>query len=197
VAAVQRAAQGSGVAVLAGMELQTREEVHLLCLFDTVDQACAWREVVWRSLPELPNREEVFGAQFVVDETGDYVRTEERLLLTSTSLAIEEAVAGVREAGGLPIAAHVDRPSFSLLANLGFIPPGLALAALEISHRQPPVEIVATHPQVQGWPLITSGDAHRLSEMYAGTLFTVANPTVAELALALRGEGGRKVKLLA
>lgn len=197
VAAVQRAAQGSGIAVLAGMELQTREEVHLLCLFDTVEQAHAWQVVVWRALPPLPNREEVFGAQFVVDETGDYVRTEERLLLTSTSLAIEEAVAGVRERGGLPIAAHVDRPSFSLLANLGFIPPGLALAALEVTSRLATAEARVAHPELRGWPLILSGDAHRLSEMRANTLFTVANPSIAELALALRGEGGRKVKLLA
>jgi len=195
VEAVQLAAKGSGVAVLAGMEVQTREEAHIVCLFDTVAQVLAWQETVYASLPPLKNREEVFGAQFVVDETGDYRRTNERLLLASTALPVEEVVAGVGALGGLCIAAHVDRQAYSLLANLGFIPAGLALAAVEISRLTPPEEATVRYPQLRGWPLITSGDAHRLSEMRANMLVTCCQPSVSELQLAFRGEGGRKVKL--
>lgn len=207
VAAVQRAAP-AGLVVIPGMELQTREEVHILCLFDTLDQALTWQVVVYANLPPLENRADVFGAQLVVDEAGDFIRMNNRLLLTSTALSVEEAVSGVRELGGLPIAAHVDRPSFSLLANLGFIPPGLDLGALEISHRVSPGEFLAQNPHLsaaagahaQGWPLIVSGDAHRLSEMRAATLITMRfgpESWVQELELAFRGEGGRKVELLA
>jgi predicted metal-dependent phosphoesterase TrpH len=99
VEAVQRAAAGSGVAVIPGMELQTREEVHIVCLFDRLEQVLAWQETVYAHLPPLTNREEFFGAQFVVDETGDFICMNERLLLTSTSLSVEEAVSGGAGAG--------------------------------------------------------------------------------------------------
>lgn len=189
VAAVQRAAQNSGIIVLAGMEVQTREEAHILCLYDTVEQALDWQALVYASLPPLVNREDVFGAQFVVDETGGFICQNERLLLTSTTLTVEDVVAGVRARGGVPIAAHVDRPSYSLLASLGFIPPDLALGALEVRNLPLP-------PQVRGWPTIVSGDAHRLSEMRANMLVTMEQPSIRELELALRGEEGRKVKTM-
>ena len=196
VEAVQCAASGSGITVLAGMEVQTREEVHILCLFDTLEQVLSWQEIVYSSLPPLANREEAFGAQFVVDELGEFVRMNTRLLLTSVALPVEKVVSGVREMDGLPIAAHVDRRAFGLLANLGFIPEGLALAALEITHRTTPGEVKAKYPQLRNWPLIISGDAHRLSEMRASTRVALYEPSVHELELALSGEEGHKIELL-
>ena len=98
--------------------------------------------------------------------------------------------------GGLCIAAHVDRQAYSLLANLGFIPSGLALAALELSRLMPLEEALTRYPQLRGWPLVVSGDAHRLSEMCAHTLITCGEPSVCELEWALQGKAGRKIKLL-
>lgn len=193
--AVQRAAIGSGVAVLPGMELHTREDAHVLCLFQNLEQALAWQAVVYANLPSLNNSEEVFGSQYVVDETGDYLYTNSRLLLASTALGVEEAVAGIQEHGGLAIAAHVDRQAYSLVANLGFVPQGLNLAALEV--RSPPnAEATGLLPPLRDYPLIMSGDAHRLAEMRASLLLVVKEPTLSELALALKGDLGRKAKLL-
>jgi 3',5'-nucleoside bisphosphate phosphatase len=184
-AAVVEAAAGSGLAVLPGMELQTAEEVHLLCLFDTVEQALTWQGIVFDHLPDRPNPEDVLGAQYVVDATGDYVRTEERLLLASTDLALEEAVRRVRALGGMALPAHVDRPSFSLLANLGFVPPGLDVPALEIFRATDPAALRRARPDLVGWPLVRNGDAHQLSEMAARTTLDASGPTVAEVARAL------------
>jgi len=195
VAAVMRAAEGSRIAVLPGMEVQTREEVHLLTLFDTVEQALAWQAEVYAHLPDLKNDEEHFGAQFVVDATGEYVSTNERLLATSTDLSLEAVVAGAQVLGGLVIPAHVDRQSFSLIANLGFIPPGLNVPAVEIFRWSRETEVRQRFPQLEGYTLIRNGDAHRLSEMGARTMFKVAAPTVAELILALKGEQGRRVEI--
>ena len=194
VAAVQQAARGSGICILAGMEVQTREEVHLLCLFDTVEQVWAWQEVVYAHLPDLPNRDDVFGSQLVVDEEGEFVRFNQRLLLVAADLSVEDVVAGVKAIGGLVIAAHVDRQAFSLISNLGFIPEGLALAALELTRHTQPDEALRRMPQIAGWPLVTSGDAHRLSEMTANLLIHWRAPSIAELALALQSLDGRKVK---
>ena len=138
--AVIKAARGTGLGVLPGMEVQTSEEVHVVCLFDTVEQALTWQGIVFNHLPDMPNPEETFGAQLVVDAIGDYIRTETRLLLTSTDLTLDDVVRRVTQLGGLAIPAHVDRPSFSLLANLGLVPAGLDAPALELFRCTPESE---------------------------------------------------------
>jgi 3',5'-nucleoside bisphosphate phosphatase len=195
-AAVVEAAAGTGIAVLPGMEVQSREEAHLLCLFDTVGQALAWQERVWAALPDQENDEDFFGAQFVVDAGGEYLWTEKRLLLVSTALTVEEVMAGVRELGGMVVAAHVDRPSYSLIGNLGFVPMGLPIAGLELSRSAEPATVAWRVPHARGYGLVVSGDAHRLEEMTARTMFKVKQPSVAELVKALAGEGGRRAEIL-
>ena len=191
--AVIQAAAGTGLHVLPGMELQTREEVHVLCIFDEVSQCVEWQRQVFALLPPLANREETFGAQYVVDADGEWVRTEERLLATAADISLEQAVSGAHALGGLVIPAHVDRPAFSLLANLGFVPPDLEADALEVTSRFVPETGFAKWPQLERWPLVVNGDAHQLSEMKNRTLFKVESPSVREIALAFRGEEGRKV----
>jgi len=195
VAAVQKAAAGSDLVVLPGMEVQTREEVHIICIYDTLEQVIAWQETVYAHLPDRPNVPEVFGAQFVVDETGDLLRHNERLLLTSTSLSLEETVAGVIELGGLAIAAHVDRPSYSVLANLGFVPEGLPLDALELSVHADREALSRRYPELDRWPLVVSGDAHRLSEMRAGTRFWMGDRSTQEMRRALCRAWGCQIEL--
>jgi len=195
VAAVMAAAAGTGITVLPGMEVQSREEVHLVCLFDTLEQVLAWQEQVFAALPDRENDEAFFGAQYVVDAEGEYVETETRLLSISTALSVEQVVAGARALGGIVIAAHVDRPSFSLVANLGFVPPGLEIAGIELSRRADPEAVLRRLPQLAGFGRVVSGDAHRLEEMTARTMFKVKAPVVAELALALAGSEGRRVEI--
>ncbi len=196
VAAVMEAARGRELAVLPGMEVQTKEEVHLLCLFDTVEQALSWQEEVYAHLPPLKNNDEVFGPQFVVDASGEFVRYNERLLLTSVSLSVEEVAAAVEARAGLCVASHIDRPAYSLLANLGFVPPGARLAALELSRQANLEQLRAANPSLEGYALIASGDAHQLDQMSDRTVITVEEPTIAELGMAFRGENGRRVKVL-
>ena len=88
VRAVQIAARGRALTVLPGMEVQSREDVHLLTLFETLEALETWQAELDRSLPDLPNWPEFFGEQFVVDETGEFIRHEPRLLLTSSRFSI-------------------------------------------------------------------------------------------------------------
>ncbi len=191
VAAVQQAAAGSGVAVLPGMEAQTREEVHVLCLFDELAQALAWEAEFRAAMPPLKNDAEHFGEQFVVDATGDFIRRETQLLLTSARLSLDETCARVHQLGGLVIPAHVDRPAFGLLTNLGVVPSDLPLAALEVSRHLHPFDAGKINPQLTEYPLLQGGDAHRLDEMLGANVFTLEAPTLAEIKLALRKEAGR------
>ncbi len=189
VGAMLAAARGTGLVVTPGMEVESREEVHLVCLFDTAEQAEAWGALVIAHLPRRRNDERFFGAQFVVDAEGEYLRTEERLLLTSTDLSVEEIVQGVAGLGGMVIPAHVDRPANSLLVNLGFVPPGLDMPGLEISRRASAAEFRRAHPELARYGLLSSGDAHRLSELVRRTAVISRAATVAELRRALAGEG--------
>lgn len=200
VVAVMEAAAGTGVTVLPGMEVQSREEVHLVCLFDTVGQVLAWQEQVFDALPDRLNDEEFFGAQFVVDANGEHLYTEQRLLAVSTALSVEEVAGGVRMLGGIVLLAHVDRPSYSLFSNLGFVPPGLDIAGLELSRNADPRAVSQRSAlfaaQMATYGTVVSGDAHRLEEMTARTMLKVLRPTVAELALALSARDGRRVEIV-
>jgi PHP family Zn ribbon phosphoesterase len=193
VAAVVNAARGTGITVLPGMEVQTREEVHLVALFDTLEQVASWQEQVYASMPPLKNDEVVFGEQLVLDADGEPAGYLDRLLLTSTSFSVEEVVQRVSDLDGLCVPAHVDRTAYSIISNLGFIPPELDVVGVEISHNVGPIEARERFPQLVHYSLMASSDAHRLREMARRTTFKMAKATVAELSLALAGEGGREV----
>jgi PHP family Zn ribbon phosphoesterase len=195
VAAVQRFALEKHIAVIPGMEVQTREEAHVLCLFDTLTQVLVWQEMVYAALPSMKNREDVFGAQLVVDENDQFVRMIDRMLLVATNLSVNQVVDKVTQIGGIVIAAHVDRQAFSLLTVLGFIPEDLALVGLEISRAMHISEARRKYPLLGSWPLVTNSDAHRLSEMRAGMQMRVVDTRVQELKFAIGNKLGRSVQL--
>jgi len=193
VAAVMGAAAPRGPAVLAGMEVQTREGVHVLCLFRDLDAAHAWQAWIWAHLPDLPNREAFFGVQRVVDARGVLLDTNRRLLQTSVDLGFEQVLDRAAASGVLALPAHVDRPRYSLFANLGMLPAGVSLAGAEISRHLSAAEARRRFPALRDLALLQSGDAHRLSEMIRATRLRLAQPTLAEVRRALRADAGRAV----
>jgi len=172
------AAAGAGVVVKPGLEVETKETVHLLCLFDTVEQALALQGLVHAHLPVLhfAGGSGALGEQFLVDREGAFVGYDEQCLFGATDLTAEEAAEAAHEAGGLVLAAHVDRRAHGLLGVLGFAPPGLALDGLECG----PGSLTAGR--------VASSDAHRLSEIGSRyTVFEMDGTTVADLREALAG----------
>ncbi len=191
ISAVQKAALGSGITVLPGMELQTKEEVHVICLFDSIEQIVQFQNIVDQKLPPIKNRPEYFGEQLVVDDKGDFVRKEERLLITSTDLSINEAFNLVDEIGGIFIPAHVNRKANGLLEILGFVPVDIPILALEISRHISPKDVKIFYPQINSFEIIQNGDVHRLSEFIGTTIFEIENPSISEIKLAIRKEADR------
>jgi 3',5'-nucleoside bisphosphate phosphatase len=196
ISAVIQAATGSGIHILPGMELQTHEEVHVLCLFDTPDQVQEFQQTVDAAMPALGNNPDLFGEQFVVDSTGEFVRREDRMLLTSSSLSLKQACARVSELGGLLIPAHVNRKAFGLLPTLGFIPEELGCSrVMEISRHITAEKAFESFPQLAGRILIQSGDVHRLDEFLGVNYFMLEKPTISELELAFSGIYGRNFQI--
>ena len=193
VRAVQKAAEGTSLTVLPGMEVQSREDVHLLTLFESPAALEAWQEDVDRALPGKKNNASLLGEQFVVDEDGGFIRSETCLLLTATRFSIDEIFERVSAWGGIVIPAHVDRTAYGLLPTLGLISENWNFAALEISRRTCPEEAGEKFPALRNYPLIQSGDVHHLNEFLGTTIFTLAAPTLDEIRLAFRKSCGRNV----
>jgi 3',5'-nucleoside bisphosphate phosphatase len=193
---VIKAAEGSDLRIFPGMELQTREEVHLLCLFDKMEQVDQLQALVDRHYPEMKNKPDFFGEQFIVDETGDFIKREDRLLITSVDISFEESVKEVHNLGGLAIPAHVNRKAYGLFANLGFIPQGLKVDALELSRHLSMADAQKFYPQVSGYPLLIGGDAHRLDEILGINEFNIQHRNIAEIKMALMGLDGRSVEII-
>ena len=194
VPAVMELGAQNGLMVLPGMEVQTREEIHLLALFPAWSPLALWDEEVYRHLPAVKNDPEIFGDQPIVDPHGNILQFEERLLINSLDLSLEEVKLRVEGGGGLIIPSHFDKGSFSLISQLGLIPPDLELEALEMSRRTEFREAGTVGAPSLGIPRIVSSDAHSLEDIgSAYTLLLIADPTLEELRLALRGQGGRRI----
>jgi PHP family Zn ribbon phosphoesterase len=192
VVAVSRAA-GERITVLSGLEVTSREEVHVLALFDSPASALGLQALVYENLPG-ENDEETFGMQPIVNEHDEVEGFSPRLLIGATALPLEDIVDRIRRDGGLAIAAHVDREAFGIIAQLGFVPPALPLSALEVSGRKTRAEALALYSEGGRYPVIRSSDAHAPEEIGAATTtFVLDSPTCAEIGRGLKGELGRKV----
>jgi len=196
ICSVMKAAEGTDLKIIPGMELQTREEVHVLCLFDRLEQAEELQSLVDDHYPDLKNNADFFGEQFIVDETGEFIKREERLLITSVDLSFDETVDAVHHLDGLVIPAHVNRKAYGLIANLGFIPKGLNIDALEISRHLQVLDAPSLFPQLSGYPLLQGGDAHRLEEILGKNEFDIGHRNISEIKLALQTSQDRSFVII-
>jgi 3',5'-nucleoside bisphosphate phosphatase len=193
-AAVQRAAR-SFLTVFAGIEISTREEAHVIGIFSSARDAEAVSSNVRETLPPLEDAPAWMGDQRVVTATGKIRHKETRMLAASSGYALKRAVDLIHEHAGIAIAAHVDRPSFSVTSQLGFVPPDAGLDALELSSEGATRRRGADFESL-GLALLSSSDSHSLDQIgTAFTTFEIAEPTLEELLLAMRGQTGRRCYL--
>jgi len=194
VEAVLESAKERDVLVIPGMEVQSVEEVHLLCFFRDLISAFKWQDFVYEHLPDVRNKPQYFGHQWLVDRLGNIVGEEERMLLNSTTLTVDQISQKVSLLGGFLIPAHVDRAAYSLIGQLGFIPSGLKIAAVEFSREISQSRFVKNFVKADEYTLITSSDAHHLHEMvFQKTFLYIKSLNFDEVTLALRGIRGRRV----
>lgn len=158
-------AAGSDILIVPGMELETREEVHLVCLFPDEKMALKMQEKVYGSMPYMPNRADIFGQQLLLDRNDNVVGSVEQMLVRASAIGIEEAVKIVRSLGGAAIPAHVDRNSYSIISNLGTVPDSLEVSYLEISHNCNTVDFLRSNPCLARYNFIKNSDAHRLGDI--------------------------------
>ncbi len=190
--AVIGAAQGKNVKVLYGMEVQTKEEVHVLTLLPTKEAMDQWQANINQRMAPIPSKSQAFGRQLVFDAQDTPISEYPYVLQQALEYTLEDLAYDCNELNGLVIPAHIDRPSFGVLGQLGFIPSGIRCHGWEISRESFDKKI----PDVPG-PLVCNSDAHDLADFirpgHVQSWLYAQAPNFCELRLALQSRGGRKV----
>ena len=158
--AAQKCCDAYGLLLIPGMEITTREEVHLLSYLPDVGTALEFGELIKTHLPKKKNKPSLFGNQLVMNDDDEVTDEEDALLIGATDLSLNELVGMIRERGGVPVPAHINRGSNGLLVNLGFVPPELHFTAVEVWRALP-----CAHTPQQGRLVLHSSDAHYLGDI--------------------------------
>lgn len=195
VIAAKKAAEKTDITVLAGMEVTSAEEAHILAIFDDVENVMKFQDVVYENLLPGENDAKRFGEQIVVNEENEVLSFNKRLLIAATTLNVHSVVNIIHSLGGLSIASHVDKDVFGIISQLGFIPEDLKFDALEMSPRIDKETAEHLFKDYSFFAWISSSDAHYLENIGKRiTSFFIKEPTIAEVASALKKIGGRKVE---
>ena len=163
--ALKNAAEQYNITVLYGMELTTDEEVHTVCLFPDEKSASEWEEYVYSRLQKIKNNPDIFGRQYVMNETDQILGEEEFLLINAVNISFEEVFAPVYELGGIAYPAHVDKNANSLISNLGFVPPDSTFRLAEMHDLNNVDNLTASHPYFKNCKILSSSDAHYLPDI--------------------------------
>lgn len=150
-----------GIVPVAGMELTTAEEIHMVCLFPTLEAALAFEEAMQPFRMQIRNRKGIYGEQRILNERDETIGEDPWFLPAATGLDLERAAELVHRHGGACYPAHIDREANGLLAVLGAFPEKPVFTSAEVHD--------AEHADLaEGRRLIVSSDAHRLWELKEG-----------------------------
>ncbi|MBQ5765524.1 MAG: PHP domain-containing protein [Clostridia bacterium] len=164
-APLKKAAERYGITVLYGMELTTDEEVHMVCLFADEQSASKWEEYVAERLMKIDNNPDIFGHQHIMDEQDNIIGERQHLLINAVNLSFENVFGLVEALGGVAYPAHVDKNANSLISNLGFVPPDSIFKLAELHDPKNLGDITAAHPYFKGCKILSSSDAHYLTDI--------------------------------
>ena len=211
VSAVTEAARregGAALKVVPGIEVTTREEVHILGLFPALEGTLDVGQSILETLPgkrlteepSIPAAANPGNGQWILDWEGRRTATERHLLTAASSFSLEETLNLIRRHNGFAIAAHVDRCAFSVVGQLGFFPETPGFLAAEISAagvaRMRREKLQIEEMGTRDLPLISGSDSHSPEEIACScTAFQIAEPCFAELVLAIQGIGSRRCRI--
>ena len=156
---VKEAADYYGLILLPGMEITTKEEVHLLGYFRDVETAVEVGNIFTSHLPPMKNKPDYFGNQLVMNTDDEVVDVEEHLLIGSTDLGLAECTKIIRDHGGAAVPAHINR-GHGLLVNLGLFPEEPVFPVVEVRP-----ELPVNEKLISGKRRLWSSDAHHLGDI--------------------------------
>lgn len=188
-------ALGKGLVVLPCIEVQSMEDVHVLCVFEAYETVLGFKDWLWQRIMPIKNNPDHFGLQLIVDASDNIIGEEETLLIQGVGYEVDQIVDKSQELGGLAILAHVDRPAFSYPAALGPMQQDYPADAFELSCRLNYDEADKWRKEYPERTFIRSSDSHMLSGISRSncTKMTLLEPTFSEIKKALKNEDGRRI----
>lgn len=156
-----------GVVPIAGMELTTSEDIHVVCLFEDLEEALAFNDEVDARRVRVKNREDIFGEQLILDDEDNVVGREEDLLINATTISLDEVPQMVAKHGGICYPAHIDRPANGAIEILGDFPHYVGFHLAEL-HDQANKDAYVRKYGLEGIRLLVSSDAHYLHQLREG-----------------------------
>ena len=160
-------AKKSGITFLPAVEVETAEEIHVLCLFADVEKALEFeKQVLVSALPDIQNNESIFGKQQIFDNEDNVVATDPRYLINATTLDIDTIGAIVESFGGVAIPAHIDKSTKSIIAMLGMVDKSMGFNTFELS-KNASADYTKTEFSLKdgGYSYVYNTDAHYLYDI--------------------------------
>lgn len=154
-----------GIIPIAGMELTTAEDIHIVCLFKNLSSAMSFSNYVYDRIFPVKNKPEIFGNQNVVDTDGNILENVEKLLISATDIPIEEVPKLVAEYDGICYPAHIDRDANGIIAILGDIPPEPGFICAEMHDKDKLEMYKENYQSISYLKFVFSSDAHRISDI--------------------------------
>jgi hypothetical protein len=173
------------------------ESVHCLAFFETEEILNVFQKYIDRHIQKIQNDPDKFGHQVIVDEEENITGQIDWLLINATDLTIDNLEEKVHQLGGIFIPAHIDRSAFSLISQLGFVPPDLKADAYEVSKFSSDNAMIEKFPWLNGKAFISSSDAHFLKDIGTSiSEFEISACNFGEVRKALQGFEGRNVRTI-
>lgn len=196
VSAVLNVAESTELTVIPGMEVYSRDEAHIICLFESIGDVLAFQSVIYAALSEGDYDSDMFGEQIICDADENILGESCRFLSLPVNLNVDQIADYVVEFNGMMIPAHVDRRSHSLLRVLSFMPNNLPIDAMEIAHSYENACRSFGILKDKTYSVIRSSDAHDIDQIGKKySWFKLKEKSFKEIRKALRQQDGRKVVL--
>ena len=156
------ACRQQGIVAIAGMELSTAEDIHLVCLFSELDDAMRFDSEIEKHLMPIANRPEIFGDQQILDADDEITGEFPTLLISATDLPIDDAIKLAKSYGAHVHPAHIDRESNGILAILGDVPEEYGFEIFELRERASVDKVSGRVEQLNEKNILVCSDAHHL-----------------------------------
>lgn len=157
-----KAAKKNGIIPIAGMELTTAEDIHVVCLFKELQAALDFDSTVDSHRIKYKNRTDIFGNQLILDEEDAVIGTEDFFLPNATDISVENVPKIVKDLGGFCYPAHIDREANGIISILGDFPVNSGFTAAEYHDSENIGKFNEKYPETRNKQIIVSSDAHYL-----------------------------------
>lgn len=158
--AVMEVGKAANIKVIPGIEVTTKEEVHVLCYFKNLNNAMEFGSIIYDSLPNVKNNSDIFGEQNIYNYKDEIIGSLEKLLINASQYTIEDIYSIVKEYNGVMIPAHINKIANSILGVLGFMPFNLKIDFVEVYSKMP-----INNKITEKYKVLYNSDAHQLIDI--------------------------------